>query len=58
MKRTALQKHNRAMNKANACYKAWMMSEAGTRCAARRHRHYCRYLRYMHALEAAQEINS
>ena len=53
MKRTPLQRHNRAMNRANSCYKAWMMSEAGTRFAARKHRHYNRYLRYLHALEDA-----
>lgn len=58
MKRTPLQNHNRAMNRANACYKAWMMSEAGTLQASRRHRHYGRYLKYMHALEAAQEVNA
>ena len=55
--RTALQRHNRAMNRANFCYRSWMVSEAGSRVAARRHRHYRKYLEYLHALEDAQQIN-
>ena len=57
MKRTALQRHNRAMNKANSCYRDWQMSEAGSRRARRLHRKYSRYLSYLHALEDSQEIN-
>ena len=53
--RTALQRHNRAMNKANSCYRDWQMSEAGSRRARRLHRNYNRYLSYLHALEKAHD---
>ena len=50
-KRTALQRHNRAMNKTQAVYRDWQMSEVGTQQARRLHRKYTRYAEYLHALE-------
>lgn len=55
--RTDLQRHNRAMNKANSAYRDWRMSEAGSPRARRLHRKYNKYLEYLHALEDAQQIN-
>ena len=58
MKRKPLQRHNRAMSLCHKAYRRWQVSEAGAPAARRNHRQYTRLLSYLHALEAAQEINS
>lgn len=51
MKRTPLQRHNRAMNLAHETYRAWQTSEAGMPVARRKHSQYVRVLAYLDALE-------
>ena len=53
MKRTILQRHNKAMNRANKAYRNWMTAPAGSPCARRAHTKYNKYLDYLHALEQA-----
>lgn len=53
MKRTPLQRHNRAMNLCNKTYRQWQLSEAGAPVARRKHKQYTRLLSYTNKLEAA-----
>lgn len=56
MKRTPLQRHNRAMNRAHSKYRDWQMSEVGSPRARRLHRHYNKYLTYLHKLEDSHPL--
>lgn len=56
MKRTPLQRHNRAMNLCNKTYRQWQLSEAGASVARRKHRQYNRLLTYLDALEEAYPV--
>lgn len=53
MKRTPLQRHNRAMSLCHKAYRRWQVSEAGAPVARRKHKQYTRLLSYTNKLEAA-----
>ena len=53
MKRTPLQRHNRAMNLCNKTYRQWQLSEAGASVTRCKHRQYNRLLTYLNKLEDA-----
>ena len=57
MKRTPLQRHNRAMNLCNKTYRQWQLGEAGAPVTRRKHRQYNRLLTYLNKLEDADRKN-